>query len=66
MATKAELEARIAELENGPFQTWRVTAVSASIAVEWREVGGVRVGLDAGGEAVDVMLPDRAYGWEAE
>ena len=68
--TKADLQKRIDELEaeTGPGAGGcaAVELECASIPVEWVEVGGVRVGLDAGGSAVRIELPDCLYGWTAE
>jgi hypothetical protein len=36
-----------------------------AIPFDWKEVGGVRIGLDAGGTAVRVELSDHP-GWVAE
>ena len=46
-----------------------VTAVEqdgAHIPYDWRELGGIRVGLDAAGNAVRVEFGDTLDGWVAE
>lgn len=46
-----------------------VTAVEqdgAHIPVEWREIGGIRIGLDVAGNAVRVEFGDTLEGWVAE
>jgi len=46
-----------------------VTAVEqdgAHIPIDWREIGGIRVGLDAAGNAVRVEFGDTLPGWVAE
>lgn len=69
MPTKAELEARVEELESQALGAGECTAVvleCSSIPVEWVEVGGIRIGLDSAGSAVRVEFPDCLYGWTAE
>lgn len=46
-----------------------VTAVEqdgAHIPIEWREIGGIRIGLDAAGNAMRVEFGDTLPGWVAE
>jgi hypothetical protein len=61
---------RIAELEEElAFALESVAAIEAHcahVAVEWREIGGIRVGLGAAGNAVRMEGLDGLYGWFAE
>lgn len=57
----ADLKAEIEALEEQ--EVVAVEAHCAHIPIDWVEVGGVRVGLDACGTAVRVELPDSLYGW---
>lgn len=59
----AELEA---ELEGALEGISAVELVCSSIPIEWREIDGVRIGLDAAGSVVRIELPERLYGWNAE
>lgn len=64
-----KIEALQNDLEQAEYDMANVSAVEldgASIAVEWREIGGVRVGLDAGGDAMRVEFRQDAYGWRME
>jgi hypothetical protein len=66
---KAKYEQAQGEIETLKHTLEHVTAVEAgcsSIPVEWREIGGARIGLDAAGSAVRIELPDVTYGWDAE
>lgn len=38
----------------------------AHIPIGWREIGGIRIGLDAAGNAVRVEFGDTLPGWVAE
>lgn len=60
------LEDQVAELEYTLAHVTAVEAGCSSIPVEWREIGGVRIGLDAAGSAVRIELPEHIYGWDAE
>lgn len=59
----AELEE---ELESAFDSVAPIGAHCAHIPVTWREIGGIRVGLDAAGNAVRVEGLDGLYGWFAE
>jgi hypothetical protein len=67
---KAEaLEEEVADLQYTLEHVQAVTAGCSSIPVEWLDVGGIRVGLSATGDAVRVEFPDTLtgmYGWDAE
>jgi hypothetical protein len=71
MASKLEgaLEAALEDLANAQDTIEHVTAVEqdgAHIPYDWRELGGIRVGLDAAGNAVRVEFGDTLPGWVAE
>jgi hypothetical protein len=66
---KSELEDRVTDLEHQLYIPEHVTAVErdgAHIPIDWREIGGIRVGLDAAGDAVRVEFGDTLPGWVAE
>lgn len=68
MVSKALDEAieEIADLKDLIEYVSAVEVDGAHIPVEWRDVGGIRIGLDACGNAVRVEFPDRSDGWCAE
>lgn len=71
MASKAQqdLDEALDEILTLKNTLNHVTAVEqdgAHIAIEWREIGGIRVGLDAAGNAVRVEFGDTLPGWVAE
>ena len=61
-----EARDRIADLEYVLANVSAVEAGCSHISIEWREIGGIRIGLDASGDAVRVEFPERLYGWDAE
>ena len=68
-ALETALEAALEDLANAQDTIEHVTAVEqdgAHIPIDWREIGGIRVGLDAAGNAVRVELGDTLDGWVAE
>lgn len=69
MATQKQLDEAldgIAELEDLIGHVTAVERDRAHIAIEWREMGGIRIGLDAAGNAVRVEFGDTLPGWVAE
>lgn len=71
MASKIQqdLDQALEDLANAQNTIEHVTAVEqdgAHIPIDWREIGGIRVGLDAAGNAVRVELGDTLPGWVAE
>lgn len=68
-AKAEELEERVEDLEYVLAHVSAVEAGCSSIPVDWREIGGIRVGLNAVGDAVRVEFPATLtgmYGWDAE
>jgi len=71
MASKIQqdLDQALEDLANAQDTIEHVTAVEqdgAHIPIDWREIGGIRVGLDAAGNAVRVEFGDTLPGWVAE
>lgn len=56
----------IATLRNMLEDVTAVEQDGAHIVMEWREIGGIRIGLDAAGNAVRVEFGDTLPGWVAE
>lgn len=70
MSNLSEAQERIEELEEElQAPVIAIEANCAHIAIEWREIGGIRIGLDAAGTAVRVEIDDNLtgmYGWAAD
>lgn len=67
--TKKQLDDALDEIAGLEDLIGHVTAVEqdgAHIVIEWREIGGIRIGLDAAGNAVRVEFGDTLPGWVAE
>lgn len=62
----AELQDEIIQLEEMLGHVTAVEQDGAHIPIEWREIGGIRIGLDAAGNAVRVEFGDTLPGWVAE
>jgi len=63
------LDQALEDLANAQDTIEHVTAVEqdgAHIPIDWHEIGGIRVGLDAAGNAVRVEFGDTLPGWVAE
>lgn len=61
------LETAEGEIEDLKYEAAHVATVvrgCSSIPVDWVEVGGIRVGLDSGGDAVEVRIPHTLHGWD--
>jgi predicted AAA+ superfamily ATPase len=64
-----DLDEALEDLANAMDTIEHVTAVEqdgAHIPIDWHEIGGIRVGLDAAGNAVRVEFGDTLPGWVAE
>jgi hypothetical protein len=64
-----DLDQALEDLANAMDTLEHVTAVEqdgAHIPYDWREIGGIRIGLDAAGNAVRVEFGDTLPGWVAE
>lgn len=64
-----DLKDEIAELREDMAHVTAVEAGCSSIVIDWQEIGGIRIGLDAVGNAVRVEFPDNLnnmYGWDME
>lgn len=71
MATKTQmaLDRAMEEIADLQALIGHVTAMEqdgAHIVIEWCEIGGIRIGLDAAGNAVRVEFGDTLPGWMAE
>ena len=71
MASKIQqyLDQALEDLADAQDLIENVAAVEqdgAHIPIDWREIGGIRVGLDAAGNAVRVEFGDTLPGWVAE